>query len=168
MNSKDVCFCVKRSPSAIYSLAVSVGVFLSVCLGAKAERFPVDSKGVQATIVAVSGINTSSALAIGQIQDQDLREFCNRAAWAQFSFAQCIRQNQSLLGSKYSSSANCLYKLVTVHWGPTYRLASKRYIDGYTEYVWRDENSGDVLNGSEASGAPTVTSTYQILCPSFK
>ena len=32
-------------------------------------------------------------------------------------------------GRKYSSSADCPRKLVTVHWGPTYVLASKSFIN---------------------------------------
>jgi len=139
------------------------------------NRFPVSSKGVQATIVATSGRDTSQALAIGQVQDANLREYCNRDPGGMtiryggsMSISQCVKaMNREVGGKKYSASANCPAKTVTVHWGKIYKLVSKRYMDGYWEYVWRDEYSGDVLDGSNASGAPTVTSTYEILCPSF-
>lgn len=139
------------------------------------NRFPVSSKGVQATIVATSGRDTSQALAIGQVQGADLREYCNRDPGGMttryggtMSISQCVKaMNREVGGKKYSATANCPAKTVTVHWGNTYRLASKRYMDGYWDYVWRDEYSGEVLDGSSASGAPTVTSTYQMLCPSF-
>jgi len=137
--------------------------------------FSVSSKGVQATIVAMSGKDTSQALAIGQVQDANLHEYCNRDPGGMttryggsMSISQCVKaMNREMGGKKYSASANCPAKIVTVHWGNTYKLASKKYMEGYWDYVWRDKFSGDVLDGSNASGAPTVTSAYAMLCPSF-
>ena len=148
---------------------------VNVAAHAGGNRFPVSSKGVQATIVATSGRDTSQALAIGQVQDANLREYCNRdpggmttTYGGSMSISQCVKaMNREVGGKKYSASANCPAKRVSVHWGNTYKLVSKKYMDGYWDYIWRDEYSGAVLDSSSASGAPTVTSTYEMLCPSF-
>jgi len=152
---------------------------VNVAAHAGDNSFPVSSKGVQATIVAVSGRNTSQALAIGQVQNANLWEYCNRDPGGmttryggRMSISQCVKaMNREVGGTKYSARANCPQGTVSGHLG-TYKLLSKKYdgmMDGirFTKYVWSDENSGDVLDGSEASGAPTVTDTYRMLCPSF-
>ena len=148
---------------------------VNVAVHAGGNRFPVSSKGVQATIVATSGRDTSKALAIGQVQDANLREYCNRDPGGMttryggsLSIAQCVKKmSREVGGKKYSASANCPAKTVSAHWGNTYKLVSKKYMYGYWDYIWRDEHSLAVLDGSNASGAPTVTSTYEMLCPSF-
>ena len=38
---------------------------------------------------------------------------------------------------------------------------------GYSRYVWPDVSSGNILDGSSASGAPVVDLTYEMLCPAF-
>jgi len=166
---------------AVCYTAYSLSILCFCLVEAKAAIFPVDTRGVQATIVAVSGLDTASALAIGQIQDANLHEYCNRDPGGitiryggSMSISQCVAQMaREMGGRKFSSSANCPYKLVTVHWGPTYRLVSKTWNDGYEpgrgywDYVWRDSSKGVTLDGSSASGAPTVSSTFEMLCPSF-
>ena len=117
--------------------------------------FPVSSKGIQATIVATAGIDSSKALAIGQVQLSNLGEYCSRDPGGMtikyggtLSYDQCIeRIRQEVGGRKYSSSADCPRKLVTVHWGPTYVLASKSFDHGFRSYSWRDKHSGSVLDG---------------------
>ena len=130
---------------------------------------------MQAKIVAVSGIDTANALAIGQVQNSNLREYCSRDPGGmttkyggKMSFSQCFSKMSSEVGGKkYSSQANCPRKLITVHWGPTYKLVSAAKRNGYWNYVWRDESSGNILDGSFASGAPVVDLTYKMLCPGF-
>jgi hypothetical protein len=160
----------------VYLLAFCFPLGSMTALYAGDNSFPTSDKGIQAVIVAISGRDTSKALAIGQVQITQLREFCNRDPGGMtnryggtMTIDQCVTAMLAKEGGKkYSASADCPRKTVTAHWGNTYRLASKRIVSSvYTEYYWRDEHSGILLDGSSASMAPTVTRTYEMLCPGF-
>lgn len=157
------------------SLGLCIFSVLATVPASNASTFPTSSKGIQATIVAVSGIDTDNAIAIGQVQNSNLREYCSRDSGGittkyggKLSFDQCVAKFTSEVGGKkFSSSANCYRKTIQTHSGPTYKLVSTDMSYGYPLYVWRDVSSGNILDGSSASGAPVVDLTYEMLCPAF-
>lgn len=164
---------MKKSLSILASCAAALlpsGIFSM----AQAANYPVSSKGAQATVVAKSGIDSDSASVTGQVLNADLHEYCDRDPGGmttryggKMTLAQCVAQMaREVGGKKYSSYANCRLGLVTSHWGKTYKLVSRAWSYGSWDYVWRDKSSGVILDGSNASRAPTVTSIYKLLCPS--
>ena len=45
---------------------------------AMAEEFPLSSKGWQATVVQIEGVNSSKALAVGEVKRNNAEEYCER------------------------------------------------------------------------------------------
>ncbi len=55
-------------------------VLLIVQPSIAAEDFPLSIKGWQATVIRLEGVNTSRALAVGQVRQRNAEEYCDREA----------------------------------------------------------------------------------------
>ena len=147
--------------------------FYAIC-GYSAE-FPLSSKGYQATIIKITNINSNNALAIGQVKRSNAEEYCDRDPGGEtnkyggkLTFQQCVdKVLKEEQGKKVSASADCLKKKVTVEWGGTYVMKNKLWNETYWEYTWADDLSGEILDGSSASGVPVIEETFRMLCPAF-
>jgi hypothetical protein len=154
-----------------------VGFIVMLLIGppsARAEDFPLSIKGWQATLTRLEGVNTSKALAVGQVRYQNASEYCERDPGGittryggKLSQEQCIqdvlRQEQ---GKLYSVSADCPRKILLSHIG-SFTLLSQSSEQGFRQNLWRNNVTGQILNGSNASGAPLLDAQFQLLCPAF-
>ena len=159
------------------SLFVSISFFvmLLVCQTAAGEEdFPLSIKGWQATVIRLEGVNTSRALAVGQVRKRNAEEYCDREAeWLKdksgrkFSKERCIRDVlRKERGKFYSISADCLAKLLRSHIG-SFTLTGQSSENGVTQNLWRNNVTGTMLDGSNASGAPLLDAQFELLCPAF-
>ena len=84
------------------------------------EDFPLSIKGWQATVIRLEGVNTSRALAVGQVRKRNAEEYCDREAeWSKdksgrkISKERCIRNIlRKERGKFYSISADCPGKIL--------------------------------------------------------
>jgi hypothetical protein len=157
-------------------LLLGIGFFVLLLIGppsARAEDFPLSIKSWQATVIRLEGVNTSKALAVGQVRYPNAKEYCERDPGGittrydgKLSQEQCIqdvlRQEQSKL---YSASADCSRKVLLSHIGSFTLLGQSD--QGFKHNVWRHNVTGQVLDGSNASGAPLLDAQFQLLCPAF-
>ena len=155
---------------------LGVGLVVMLLIGqpsAWSEDFPLSIKGWQATLTRLEGVNTSKALAVGQVRDQNAREYCERDPGGittryggKLSQEQCIqdvlRQEQ---GKLYSVSADCPRKVLLSHIG-SYTLLGQSD-QGFRHNIWRNNLTGQILDGSNASGAPLLDAQFQLLCPAY-
>lgn len=141
---------------------------------ARAEDFPLSIKGWQATVIRLEGVNTSNALAVGQVQQRNAEEYCDREeGWLKdrkgrnITKQQCIRNIlRQERGRLYSASADCPRKILQSHIG-SFTLVGQTSELGITQNLWRNNVSGQVLDGSNASGAPLLDAQFELLCPAF-
>ena len=156
---------------------LGVGFVVVLLIGqpsAWAEDFPLSIKGWQATLIRLEGVNTSKALAVGQVRYQNAKEYCERDPGGittryggKLSQEQCIqdvlRQEQ---GKLYSVSADCPRKILLSHIG-SFTLLGQSSEQGFKHNLWRNNVTGQILDGSNASGAPLLDAQFQLLCPAF-
>lgn len=139
-----------------------------------AEDFPLSIKGWQATVIRLEGVNTSRALAVGQVRKRNAEEYCDREAeWSKtksgrkFSKERCTRDVlRKERGKFYSISADCPGKLLRSNIG-SFTLTGQSSENGLTQNIWRNNGTGEVLDGSNASGAPLLDAQFELLCPAF-
>jgi hypothetical protein len=143
-------------------------------ISVRAEDFFLSIKGWQATLIRLEGVNTSKALAVGQVRYQNAKEYCERDPGGitkryggRLTNEQCIqevlRQEQ---GKLYSASADCPRKILLSHIG-SFTLIGQTNESGFRQNLWRNNVTGQILDGSNASGAPLLDSQFQLLCPAF-
>jgi len=141
---------------------------------AMAEELSLSSKGWQSTVVKIEGVNTSKALAVGEVKQPDAAEYCERDPGGmtkryggKLTKEQCIEQIlREEKGKLYSASADCPRKTILTEFG-SFTLVGIDYSAGFPDFKWRDNQSGKILDGSNASGAPVVESQFKLLCPAF-
>ncbi len=139
---------------------------------AMAEEFPLSSKGWQATIVNIEGVNSSKALAVGKVNRANAEEYCERDPGGittqyggKLTKEQCLQKVLAKeQGKLYSASADCPRKTIKTSWDETFTAIGK---DASGNYIWRNVHSGKVLDGSNASGAPVVEGQSKMLCPAY-
>lgn len=138
--------------------------------------FPLSVRGWQATIVKLSGVDSSEAMAMGQVKRNNAEEYCERDPGGEtienggkLTKEQCVQKVlKEEKGKTYSISANCSRKIITTSGLGVFSLKGKATnAIGYLDYVWFDIQSGEILDGSSASGAPVVEEQFRILCPSY-
>ena len=114
-----------------------------------AEDFPLSIKGWQATVIRLEGVNTSRALAVGQVRKRNAEEYCDREAeWSKdksgrkISKERCIRDVlRQERGKFYSISADCPGKLLRSHIG-SFTLTGQSSENGVTQNLWRNNVTG--------------------------
>ena len=149
-------------------------VLLSSHQLARAADFPLSIKGWQATIIRLEGLNTSKALAVGQVRYQNAKEYCERDPGGEtikyggkLTKGQCIQEVlRKEHGNLYSASADCPRKTLLSHIG-SFTLVGQSSDLGYPQNLWRNNFTGEILDGSNASGAPLLDAQFELLCPAF-
>jgi hypothetical protein len=124
-----------------------------------AAELPLSSKGWQSTVVKIEGVNTSKALAVGEVRRPNAAEYCERDPGGmtkkyggKLTKEQCIeRVLREEKGKLYSASADCPRKTILTEFG-SFTLIGIDYSAGFPDFKWRDNQNGKVLDGSSASG----------------
>ena len=140
---------------------------------ATAAEFPLPSKGWQATVVKLEGVNSSNALAVGEVKRENAEEYCERDPGGEtrqyggkLTKEQCVQKVLTQeKGKLYSARADCPRKTIKTSWDETFTAIGK---DSFGNYRWRNIYSGKALDGSNASGAPVVEGQFNLLCPAYK
>jgi hypothetical protein len=139
-----------------------------------ADELPISSKGWQATIIRLEGKNTSKALAVGEVKYDNAKEYCDRDPGGEtkqyggkLTKEQCIQKVlREEKGKLYSVSADCPRRTLTNDFG-TFTLMGQSSKMGFRQNVWRNNVTGEILDGSNASGAPVIDEQFKLLCPAF-
>jgi hypothetical protein len=139
------------------------------------EDFPLSIKGWQATVIRIEGVNTSRAVAVGQVRQRNAEEYCDReAGWLKdksgrkISKESCIRKVlRQERGRFYSISADCPRKILNSNIG-SFTLTGQTSENGLTQNLWRNNVTGERLDGSNASGAPLLDAQFELLCPALE
>ena len=139
------------------------------------EDFPMSHMTWSATLLEVKGADSADATAIGKVLRLNATEYCKRdpggeTGGTKAGITKCI---ESLLaeekGKLYSISANCIKKIITTsHLGSFTFTGRFENAEGFPVYPWKNENTGEMLDGGMASGGATVDAQFATVCPSFK
>jgi hypothetical protein len=159
-------------------------LMLSICLFALfassqrpaiADEFLLSEKAYQATIVKIEGINSSKALAVGEVRRDNAKEYCDRDPGGttkqyggKLTKEQCVAQLlKAEQGGRYWASADCPRRTISISHLGTFTLVGQSFKDGLPEYKWRNTKSGEILDGSAPSGALLVEAHFRKLCPAY-
>jgi hypothetical protein len=134
------------------------------------EDFPLSVKSWQATVIRLEGVNTSQALAVGQVRKRNAEEYCDREAeWSQdkghrkFSKERCVQKIlRQERGKFYAIRADCPEKILRSHIG-SFTLTGEVSKSG--QNLWRNNATGEVLSGSKAGICPLLDAQFELLCP---
>lgn len=123
--------------------------------GPSRRELPLGPKLAPATIIQSGGLGTASAYMRGRVTPQDVARWCG-----QFDTPDCRSENTASANRDIVISANCPAGTLLTGSGQPF---SRTIANG--EPVWRDDTTGEVLDGSMASEAPTFEAQYASLCP---
>lgn len=143
--------------------------------GAGNEDFPLSHAGWSATLTAVTQPDSPSAAALGTVMRINAMEYCKRDPGGETGgtpegLARCV---ESVLdkekGKRHVILANCPQgKIRTSRMGSFVFTGVFEDADGNAVYPWKHAETGEVLDGSMASGGATVDAQFGLVCPSYK
>lgn len=120
--------------------------------------------GMHVTTVSKAGIGTSKAVIMIQHTPKDAKAFC--VEYEQDYSMACVKRTMASVKVGDRVTANCKKGTWTDVYGEVYAFEGKsRSSDLMADYVVRSVKSGEILDGSSASGYPTALSVFQQLCP---
>jgi hypothetical protein len=136
------------------------------------EDFPLSVKGWQATVIRLQGVNTSDALAVGQVRKRNAEEYCDREAeWSEdksrkFSKERCVQKIlRQERGKFYSIRADCPEKILWSHIG-SFTLTEEASQGG--QNLWRNNATAEILRGNKAGICPLLDAQFELLCPTVE
>ena len=121
--------------------------------------------GMQVTIVSVDGLDSETAVIRTEFTPDDAKRFC--VEYVGEVTPECIAQ-QLELNLNDRVTANCRTgEFVDFH-GNHHRFEGKNddQSAGFADYIIRDLATGEVADGSSASGYPVNFEIFRALCPS--
>ena len=120
--------------------------------------------GMTVTVVSMSGLDTAQAVIRTKHTRDDAVGFCRE--YVQKVTPDCIRE-ESAVRLNDEITANCPRGEFTDFRGNRYRVVGpSRDKDSMTKYVLKSLPSGEIADGSSASGYPTNMQIFKALCPS--
>lgn len=128
--------------------------------------FTLSAKGVNATLIDVDGLDSTSASARGEIQRNDHAEYCDRDSGGstksnggRMTIDQCVAQSmKGIRRTNYQSGADCRARTVRL-WDGMWRL--KRVDEDYMR-VWINSNGVEV---EPSNFSAAVDAHFELLCP---
>ncbi|RVK59241.1 hypothetical protein CN155_08145 [Sinorhizobium meliloti] len=120
--------------------------------------------GMHVTTVSKSGIGTSKAVIMIKHTPKDAKAFC--VEYSQDYSMACVKRTMAEVKVGDRVTANCKKRTWTDVYGHAYAFEGKATSsDLMADYIVRNVASGDILDGSSASGYPVALSIFQELCP---
>lgn len=120
--------------------------------------------GMHVTTVSKSGIGTSKAVIMIKHTPKDAKAFC--VEYSQDYSMGCVKRTMAEVKVGDSVTANCKKRTWTDVYGQAYAFEGKTTSsDLMADYIVRNVASGEILDGSSASGYPVALSIFQELCP---
>lgn len=120
--------------------------------------------GMHVTTVSQSGIGTENAIIMIKHTPKDAKAYCVDYE-LDYSMA-CVKRTMADVKVRDRVTGDCKKKTWTDVYGQAYAFEGKaNSSEIMADYVVREVASGEILDGSSASGYYTVLSVFQQLCP---
>jgi len=120
--------------------------------------------GMHVTTVSQSGIGTTNAIIMIKHTPKDAKAYCVDYE-LDYSMA-CVKRTMADVKVEDRVTGDCKKKTWTDVYGQAYAFEGKaNSSEIMADYVVREVASGEILDGSSASGYYTVLSVFQQLCP---
>jgi hypothetical protein len=120
--------------------------------------------GMHVTTVSKSGIGTSKAVIMIEHTPKDAKAFC--VEYAQDYSMACVKRTMADVKVSDRVAGNCKELTWTDVYGQAYAFEGKsKSSDLMADFIVRNLASGEILDGSSASGYSTALGIFQELCP---
>lgn len=122
--------------------------------------------GMHLTTVSKSGIGSSQAVIVVKHTPKDAKAYCVEYE-LDYSMA-CVKRTMAEVKVADRVTADCKKRTWTDVYGQSFKFEGKpksASSDMMADYAVRELSTGEILDGSSASGYPTALSVFQELCP---
>ena len=122
------------------------------------------SAGMHLTTISKEGIGTANAVIRVKHTPKDARAFC--VEYSHDNSTACVKR--TMLDVKIGDRviANCVKKTWTDVYGKKFAfMGPNKNTDVMVEYAVRDIKTGELLDGSTASGYDVALTSFKLLCP---
>ncbi|HEY8575206.1 MAG TPA: hypothetical protein VIL88_02580 [Devosia sp.] len=141
--------------TVVAALAISPALAEQVYYGSRA--------GMTATVLSKTGIGTENAVIQVEHTPEDAKGFC--VEYNLDNSMACVRRTLAEVKVEPTVYANCKTMMWTDLGGERYAILGRRTSDTYADFDVRRISSGEILDGSSASGYPTAMAMFNALCP---
>jgi hypothetical protein len=146
----------------IKATVVTTIIFASV-FAAKADELYYGSRaGMTVTIISKEGIGTDRAVVHVEHRPANAKQFCTE--YLNDNSMACVRRTMLEVQVGDRLSGNCEEKTWTTMGGGRFALLGPDP-DSIADYRIRNIETGDLLDGSSASGYWVALGSFQVLCP---
>ena len=121
--------------------------------------------GMHLTTVSKEGIGSANATIILKHTPQDAKAFCMQ--YANDNSMACVKRTLADVKAGDRVTGNCLTKTWTDMYGRNYAFLgrAKKANNSMADYALKDLKTGEILDGSSASGYSVQIIIFQQLCP---
>lgn len=134
---------------------------------ARADNLPYGSRaGMQVTVTSKSGIGTSKAVIKIKHTAKDAKAFC--VGYSEDYSMACVKRTLAEIKVGDRVTGNCKKRTWVDMYGRGYAFEGKAKSTGdfmMADYAVRDLSSGELLDGTSASGYGVALVIFQALCP---
>lgn len=129
--------------------------------------FMLSSHGYSATITSLSGADTTNATMTGRVTREDAKEECERNSpggegLKPKAMTKCVAATMKVeVGKTYTATADCKSRTIVASFGGRFKIVGA---DEYGSARILD-SKGQELGGTTASGAPSIGSQFERVCP---
>ncbi|WP_245515490.1 hypothetical protein [Rhizobium deserti] len=120
--------------------------------------------GMHLTTVSKSGIGTASAVIVVKHTPKDAKAYC--VGYEQDNSMACVKRAMAEVKVGDRVTGNCRKATWTDIYGQSFAFeGAMKSAETFVDYAVRDLKSGEILDGSSASGYPVQLTIFQQLCP---
>jgi hypothetical protein len=150
-------------------VAISGGLLAVVAIAGAAElqqddRIYYGSRaGMHLTTMSKEGIGSAKAVIVVKHTPQDAKAFC--VIYLEDYSMACVRRTLAEVKVADRVTGSCVSRTWTDMYGQSFAYLGKATSDGMADYAIKDLQTGEMLNGSSASGYDNQLTIFQQLCP---
>ncbi|APO68024.1 hypothetical protein IE4872_CH02410 [Rhizobium gallicum] len=120
--------------------------------------------GMQLTTVSKTGIGTANAVIVVKHTPKDANAYC--VGYEMDNSMACVKRTMAEVKVGDRVTGNCRKRTWTDMYGQSYAFEGPmKSTDSMADYAIRDMKSGEILDGSSASGYGVALTIFQQLCP---
>lgn len=120
--------------------------------------------GMSVTTISKTGIGTSKAVIRVEHRPRNAKSYC--VDYELDNSMACVRRTMASVKVRDRVTADCRKRTWTDLGGDRFAfLGRQKDPDSMADYAVKRLDTGEILDGSSASGYPTALSIFQVLCP---